>query len=309
MNSALAARQQKAVPPALLQVAAAQHDLLRAQQLLAAGLSRHNIGSLVAAGALHRIHRGVYKVGTPVVSRDGRRLAAVYVAGPGSALSHHDAAELLGLPVRGRPDTIAVTTGRGRADRRGVELHRTRRLHPDDVTAVRGIPVTNLARTVLDLADVLRPHDLARVIHEAEVMGLEPAALDAAKHRARGRSTRALDAALDGHRPRSPREIENKLEAIALRAGLNNPQRNVILEVDRREFELDRYYPHLRLCLEADGYGVHRTRKKFNADRRRDRILKIAAGITVLRYTWEDVTARAKESERELSRFQGAPRG
>lgn len=303
--SVVGARQRKSVPPDLLSVAATQHDLLRGAQLASAGLCGHKVGALVAAGALHRLHRGVYKVGTPVVSRDGRRLAAVYAAGPGSAVSHRDAAELHGLPLRGHRDTVSVSTRRGRADRDGIELHRTRRLHPYDLTVIRGIPVTSLARTVLDLADVLSPSVLAMVVHEAEVIGLDLTALEQAKRRARGRNTRALASALEGHRPPDPREIEHRLEAIALRAGLRDPQRNAVVEVDRERFELDRYYPHLRLCLEADGYGVHRTRKKFNSDRRRDRILKIAAGITVLRYTWEDLTTRAAQSELELTRFQG----
>jgi len=74
--------------------------------------------------------------------------------------------------------------------------------------------------------------------------------------------------------------------------------------VDGEPVKLDRFYPHLLLCLEADGYQLHRTRKKFESDRRRDRLLRIRLGITVLRYTWLDVTQRQAESEMKLVEFR-----
>ena len=92
--------------------------------------------------------------------------------GPGSALSHRDGGELAGLRVRGRAGAVDVTTRRGRADQPGIAAHRVRRLDPADVTAIRGIPVTTVARTLVDLADVLGTRELRTVVHEAEVAGL-----------------------------------------------------------------------------------------------------------------------------------------
>ena len=303
-GAGLSARRPRAVPAPLLRSAGGSHELLRTCELLDAGVSHRRIGALVRAGTLHRVHRGVYKVGTPVLSRDATLLAAVYAVGPGSVLSHRDAAALHGLPVAARRGAVSVTSRRGRGDRPGIRVHPTRRLHPDDVTSIHGIPVTALARTLLDLCDVVRPSGMPRLIHEAEVLGLEPAELAAARRRAPGRDTHLIAAALEQRRPRDPEEIERKLEAIALRAGFADPQRNVIVEVGGERFELDRYYPRLGLCLEADGWRVHRTPRKFNADRRRDRVLWLRAGIKVLRYTWADVTARAAETEAELARLR-----
>jgi hypothetical protein len=298
----MALTRHKSIPPSLLAIAARQHDLLRIGQLRAGGVSQKAIAALLRAGALHKIHRGVYKVGTPRLSRHARWLAAVYAAGPGSALSHRDGGELQRLAIRGLRDSVDVTTQRSRAGHPGINLRRVRHLHPEDITTVRGIPATTVARTLVDLADVLSAHELRRVVHEAEVQGLlDLPSLDAATRRAAGRDTSAIRAVLASYRPRPKKDIEDRLEAIADRAGLRDPVRNMTTEVDGIPFELDRYYPDLRLCLEADGYGVHKTRQKFNADRRKDRILKLRAGITVLRYTWEDVTARAAEAEAELA--------
>jgi len=61
---------------------------------------------------------------------------------------------------------------RGRAGPAGVTVHRTRVLAPQDVTVRDSIPVTSLARTLLDLAAVLRPPDLEVAIDRAERGGL-----------------------------------------------------------------------------------------------------------------------------------------
>ncbi len=225
-------------------------------------------------------------------------------------VSHFDAAEMHGLALRGRRRTVHITASRHRPDRPGITLHRVRRLHPADVETIRGIRVTSLARTIVDLADVLSPAELRRVIHEAEVEDLfELAAVDAAITRANGRSTTAIRAAVDGHRPRTKQDVQERLARIARNAGLRGAHANVDARAGDEYFELDLYYPHLRLCLEADGYTVHKTPRKFNSDRRRDRILRLRLGITTFRYTWEDVTVREPESQAELAAYADAYEG
>jgi very-short-patch-repair endonuclease len=300
----MAAGQHKCLPPSLLITAEEQDDLLELAELLAAGLSRHAITRLVQRGVLHRLHRGVYKVGTPTPSADGRRRAAAYAAGPGSVVSHLDAGELNGLALKGSRYTVHVTTKRGRRPQRGITMHQVRRLDPADITTTRGIRVTRIARTLIDLADVLSPAELRRVIHEAEVSRLlNVPAIDAAMSRVSGRNLRAIKAAIAGHRPRSDREIEQRLARIAHAAGLRGGLPNFRTVVDGQEFERDLYFPHLRLCLEADGYAVHKTRQKLNSDRRNDRILTIRLGITTLRYTWDDVTIREPETRAQLATY------
>jgi hypothetical protein len=48
-----------------------------------------------------------------------------------------------------------------------LHVHWSRRLDPRDITIRGGIPVTTVARTLVDLADVLTAEQLANVIHEA----------------------------------------------------------------------------------------------------------------------------------------------
>ena len=51
----------------------------------------------MALGYLHRVHAGVYAVGHPRLTQEGRWMAAVVACGQGAVLSHLDAAVLWGF--------------------------------------------------------------------------------------------------------------------------------------------------------------------------------------------------------------------
>jgi predicted transcriptional regulator of viral defense system len=66
----------------------------------------------------------------------------------------------------------------------GVVPHHMPALHPDDVTIVRGVPVTSLARTLVDLAEVLTRDELREAFAQAQARGiLDMAAVEAADAR------------------------------------------------------------------------------------------------------------------------------
>jgi hypothetical protein len=58
------------------------------------------------------------------------------------------------------------------ADQKLIDLRRTRRLSKDDVTVLRGIPITTVGRTLVDVSGCAGPRLVQRAVHEAEVMGL-----------------------------------------------------------------------------------------------------------------------------------------
>lgn len=58
------------------------------------------------------------------------------------------------------------------SDPDGVIVHRVPSLHPDDVTVVDGIPVTTVARTLIDLAEVMDEDELRECFLTAESKGL-----------------------------------------------------------------------------------------------------------------------------------------
>jgi len=255
-----------------------------AAQLRAAGFSRSAIGRRTASGLLRRVHRGVYLVG-PVDPPRARLKAALLACGPGATLSHRAAAALwrLGALPDGAVD-VTVATARGPP---GIRTHRMR-LPPGEVTHREGLALTTPARTLLDLAAVLGPTDLARALEEAEVLGLagRPALLGLlARHRGRRGAAALRELLRHGEEPAMTRsEAEARLVGLVRAARLPAPAANA--RVARHEVDL--LWREQRLVVEVDGYRFHSTRAAFERDRRRDAEL-LAAGFRVIRVTWRQI--------------------
>jgi predicted transcriptional regulator of viral defense system len=288
---------------ALARRAASQHGVVSRGQLVRLGIRGSGIERRVARGRLHRLHPGVFAVGLPHPPRDGLLLAAVMAAGPGAAVSHVDAAAAWGLmdPRSGR---VHVTTPRrSRTGPAGIRLHRVRRLHHDDVTSIRCIPVTTVGRTAVDLSDVLGTRGLARVLREADYLRLlDLNAVDAAMARAHGRRRLAnLTAALEIHRPATVlrSELEHRFLALCRPARVPEPEMNVTIRVGGRPYEVDCLWRRQRLVVELDGAAAHATRRAFESDRQRDAAL-VAAGFRSLRYTWRRVAREPEAVMREV---------
>jgi hypothetical protein len=147
--------------------------VITVSQLAAVGIARRGVGRRVDVGRLHRVHRGVYAVGHPGLSPEGRWIAAVLACGDTAVLSHGDAAVLWGLlrPLGG-PVHVSVPTSSGVRQRRGIRLHRCTSLRPVHVTTRLGIRVTNPARTIDDLRGSVAPRIRRRARRQAEVFGL-----------------------------------------------------------------------------------------------------------------------------------------
>src|SRR5687768_16268492 len=81
----------------IAELAERQHGVVSVMQFEALGLGGRGVRHRVAAGRLHRIYRGVYAVGHPLLSSKGSYMAAVLACGSGAVLSHRCAADLHGL--------------------------------------------------------------------------------------------------------------------------------------------------------------------------------------------------------------------
>jgi hypothetical protein len=271
--------------PVISALAARQHDIVLHAQLLGAGLTRQAIALRVRRGVLHRRYRGVYSLGPAPLSREAELHAVVLAIGAGAALSHLSAAELHAL-TRTRPPLIAVVSPRKRT-LPGVTVHRYRTLDPRDVTSHRGIPVTTVHRTLVDLSDVLTPLELTAIINEAAFQGrfVEPAVRDAMR-RANGRhNLHVLDEAIALYSAGSA-GIKSKGELAFLTLGLPGSRVNTRV----LGFEVDFLWPDLKLIVEIDGPQHTRPTTKRD-DAARDRAHR-AAGYTTLRFTDEDVKYR-----------------
>jgi hypothetical protein len=145
-----------------------RHGVLTRRDLLGLGYSAEAIKHRVRTGRLHPIVRGVYAVGRPCLSREGRWIAAVLACGPGAALSHRSAAALWKFGDEHK-DYIDVSVRRASESRLpGVRCHRRPTLPPSAIIVRQNIPLTRPVQTFLDLATVAGPKTLERAINEAD---------------------------------------------------------------------------------------------------------------------------------------------
>ena len=202
--------------------------------------------------------------------------------GPGAVLSHRDAAQLWELRQSSSAYIdVTVPSLNGRRNREGIRIHRSGRLRPDEVTVRHGIPVTTVARTLLDLADALDKQALKRVITEAEYTNqFDLAAINAVVENNPGRRGAKLMAAVGAAGDRTRSELEDRFLALLERHGVEPPQTGIWIA----GYELDFVWTRAGLVVELDGIAAHTTRPAFNADRLRDRRLW-RAGLRTMRLT------------------------
>ncbi|HWJ43616.1 MAG TPA: DUF559 domain-containing protein [Solirubrobacterales bacterium] len=268
-----------------------QHAVVSRRQLLALGFSRRAITGRLQRQQLHEVFLGVYVVGVRRISRRGRWMAAVLAAGEGAMLSHRSAARLRGL-MPPAAESVDVTCAPGRVVRRkGIVAHESV-VDDDEREAIDGIPVTSVFRTIFDLAAVASRRELERAWHEAEVRQLtDRVSLPLLLERYPGwRGARALRGLLGSGEPVgiTRNEFEEAFLALIDACGLPRPRINADLSLRGRFIEVDALWVDQRFAVELDGRSVHGTRKRFEADRRRDRIL-VAEGYRTMRVTWEQL--------------------
>jgi very-short-patch-repair endonuclease len=292
-------------PPdlAVQRLASTQHGVVAQSQLIDLGLTPQAIYRRRLRGNLIALHRGVYAVGHIALTARSRELAAVLACGPEAMLSHRSAAALWGLRRTSSP-RIEVTAPRGRKPRDGIVVHRSRVLEEEDRALMDAIPITSVARTLVDLADVLQPSSLEKAVNEAELLGLfdfcglERTLERVFPRRGRGRLAGVLQAYRS--QPQFTRSSgERRLLRVCREHGLPCPKANLWVA----GHEIDLYWPDARLAVEFDGRAVHRTTRAFHDDRRRDRALA-ACGIQVVRVTERDLDDEATLAG-ELQQIRG----
>ena len=267
-----------------------QHGIVDYADLCRLGLGRGAIQHRSRVGRLHRMYRGVYAVGRKTVSRKGQWLAGARACGAEAVLSHRSAAALWDLLRDSRAAIDVTVPGRTRRGSGDLVVHNVRRLHRDDRERRDNIPVTSVARTLLDVAEVVPLHLLLRAIDEAERRRLfDLRAIDELCGRSNGRhGVRALNEAIRRYRPMAPltrSELERLFVEICDHARLPRPAMNLFVA----GCEVDAAWLDQGVIVEVDGYEFHRTRAAFEDDRRRDAALQ-REGLRVLRVTHRRLT-------------------
>jgi very-short-patch-repair endonuclease len=266
-------------------LARAQHGVVTRGQLSALGLTRDGIKHRMARGRLHLVRRGVYAVGRPELTPQGRWMAAVLACGGvgTAALSHSSAAALFKIGVEQAAAIEITTISAARIRPPSIRVHRRPALRDGWYGFYEGIPITSPAQTLIDLATRHGTVRMERAMNEADHLGLV--------------RTDDLREALDGHAGEpgvaklrgiidratfryTRSELERAFLPLAERAGLSVPRTSVYVN----GYEVDFFFPELGWVVEADSLTYHRTAAHQKKDHERDQA-HTAAGLTTLRFT------------------------
>ncbi len=263
-----------------------QHGAIARRQLLELGLTPRRIERRIASGRLHPVWRGVYAVGRPLLDRHGRWMAAVLACGPDALLSHGSAAALWGFG-RERDGTIEVSVPAAcRSRHPGIWVHRRKEGILGEVAVREGIPLTKPVRTLIDQATQLRPMQLERAVNEADKLERVRAdVLHASLDDYRGQpGVKPLRKLLDPLAFRlSDSELEQAMRLLARSVGLAAPETKTWVN----GYEVDFFWPDLRIALETDGLKYHRTASQQRRGLERDQS-HLAAGMWPLRFShWQ----------------------
>lgn len=290
------------VEDAVAAVQRAQLGFITMEQAGAAGLTPAGVRSRVERGEWVTVRRGVYRLAGVRPSFESVVLAVCLAVGDACWASGRTAARLWGLDVPA-PATVEVLTPPGvRVRLGGVTQHRSGELYTADVTRHRFVPVTSVARTLVDAAAHLPGRRLGEAVDDALRRGLLDldelaACVDRLDHGGRRLIVplrRALADRLPGYDAGGSRR-ELDVLAVLRRGGLPAPVQQYDVVVGGRRRFLDYAYPDERVGLEFDGFAEHGLlRSTFDDDRVRGNDLAVA-GWLVLHFTSKSSPAHVVE--------------
>jgi hypothetical protein len=279
----------------LAALAAKQFGVFDLTDAAGCGFGRGAIASRIKARRWLRVHPRVYALGHAQLTIEGHRPAAIRACGPGAVLSHEDAAAAWGMrPSTGTRFEVTVPGGaRRQPDRRNIRVHSSTVLDAGHRTRLGPIPITTVARTLIDIAPRLTLRTLEDAISQADLRGRfdghEVRAILAAHPTRAGAPL--LRTVLDGLEgvgvPRTRSEMEIRFREFCDANGLPQPAVNAIVDGD----EVDFRWPGTNVIVETDSWSYHRMprRREFDATKR---LGLEAAGYRVLALTWAQIAAR-----------------
>jgi very-short-patch-repair endonuclease len=280
------------------------------EQLRDLGYGDERIRKWVQRQRLLPLFHTVYGFGHAKLCREGWFIAAVLAAGEGSVLSHRTAAFHWGL-LDERGSLIDVTTPRRSQDGlAGIRLHRPRVLSALDVTSYRDIPVTTVARTLIDLAHGEPDWVVRRAWDQAEMARrLDPLEVAEAIERAGPRrGIRKVKRLLFLTRPRGIERTKSGLEIKFLRLADSTDLPTPEVNEKICGWEADFFWRDQRLIVETDGGEYHRTALRRLRDAERDRVHR-RAGYAVIRIADIELNDRPAEVVNTVREALSAHRG
>ena len=266
-------------------LAAARHNVITTNELIALDLSHSDIGYRVDVKRLHRKYPEVYAVGRPDLALDGVFLAAVLACGPRAAMSFFSSLRKYELRGGGTY-RIDVTAPRSIKPKPGIRLHRPLSLDDVETTELDGIPITTVAQTLLDVAAPTHRMNMGKLVHEAIVNELfDLRAISAVLARnPTAPGARRLAEALTEEVPFTRSDLEVATLELFRSFSVPKPDSNAWISDGEKLVEVDFVWREFGLIVEVDGWRYHRSRWRRRQDAAKTAALR-EQGWTVLRFS------------------------
>ena len=272
-------------------MAARQGGVITRSQAESCGLTRHQIDYLVRVTKWTSLGRGAYRIIDMSDALDRVRAAVTVL--PGAVVSHFSAAAQHGIGGLGAYPASVLVHSQTTHQFAGVRVFRCHDLEPDHVEIVDGMPTTTIARTVIDLAAVIRGRRLEGIVDEV-IMARKTTAQNvrdvlASVGRKGKPGVRKIREILDARaaevHPMSA--LERAGCALLRNAGIGEFETEFPMPwAPNRRFDVA--FPSHRLAVEWDSWRWHDRPMAFQTDRYRDQEA-VAHGWTIIRFTWVDV--------------------
>jgi very-short-patch-repair endonuclease len=269
-------------------------------QARSSGFSAYRIGRRVDSGEWRVVRGRVLALAAVPDSLESREWEALLSAGPGATFAGPSAARRHGFEIPDRRPCIVVPPSRRPDVPDGVVVLR-RDLPDRDVVIREDCLLTGRDCTVIDSALLLAEQEAMRFVERALQRSWTsyPELTWRVQQAVGRRGVEQLVNVVRALGSGAHSDSERRLVAGLRRQGVLGWSCNFHV-TDRFGLIVDVAFPAIKLAIELDGRAWHVDRDRFQHDRSRQNRL-VAAGWTVLRFTWEDVAFRLETVLAEIS--------
>ncbi|HZI38703.1 MAG TPA: hypothetical protein VFF24_10390 [Acidimicrobiia bacterium] len=276
-----------------------QHSMIAIEQMMGCGASRKWIERRTADRLIIRDGPSVFRIpGVPQTFLNRASAAVLSPKGP-VLVSHRSAAYLHGFERIDEPTSVELTVPRHRRPRAriGVKVHESVAFDLAQPTLRHGIPVTGVARTILDIAPMFeQPIRLLDDALRQRIVSWDELWDCYLAHNVTGRNVvpfRRILLERDGNTPPGG-EFARRMADMLTGAGLPMPEFEHPVVVNGHRYYLDLAWPKRMVTVECNDAGSHDTPKAFRRDpMKRNRCE--AAGWLYFEFTWWDMVHESAE--------------
>ena len=279
---------------ALLKKAGTQHGVFTSAQAREFGVSRSQLRTALLHGTVEQPARGLFLAGGAPWTWEQEVMLAV--CSLGGVASHRCAARLHGLDGFAHAPVEITMAHSGSRRSRTFLTHRSRQFNRITPVAIKGIPATSVAQTLVDLGTVVSDDKVEQALDDSIRRGFNLRWISETLAQLRRPGVTGCGALLrvlarpDRRGPIPDSTFERLLQRVIKAKGLAAPERQIIVKCpgQKKGYSIDCAWPEFKLGLEADSELWHWGPRRGRVARQRHNRLT-AAGWEMIYASWQDL--------------------